>query len=137
MNNDFKTYSELYHYGILGMKWGVRRFQNKDGSLTEEGKRRQKLSDSEAYKEYLSDKQKISDKYGGSEALTLVGATGAGILGGVVASTVGGPAAYVAVRVGALIASLPALRMMEKNADKTIDEVKNSYGKKRTNGGVV
>lgn len=31
---------ELYHHGIKGMKWGVRRFQNKDGSLTPAGKKR-------------------------------------------------------------------------------------------------
>lgn len=29
---------ELYHHGIKGMKWGIRRFQNKDGSLTPQGK---------------------------------------------------------------------------------------------------
>ena len=28
----------LQHHGILGQKWGVRRYQNKDGTLTEEGK---------------------------------------------------------------------------------------------------
>lgn len=33
-------HSELAHHGILGMKWGIRRYQNADGSLTESGKRR-------------------------------------------------------------------------------------------------
>lgn len=32
--------TELYHWGIKGQKWGVRRFQNPDGTLTEEGKKR-------------------------------------------------------------------------------------------------
>lgn len=30
---------ELYHWGIKGMKWGVRRYQNKDGTLTAAGKK--------------------------------------------------------------------------------------------------
>ena len=31
---------ELYHWGVKGMRWGVRRYQNADGSLTDAGKRR-------------------------------------------------------------------------------------------------
>ena len=40
--NDYLAYrvtysTELYHYGVKGQKWGIRRYQNPDGSLTDEG----------------------------------------------------------------------------------------------------
>ena len=44
--DDLQTYVDvlddytLEPHGILGQKWGFRRFQNSDGSLTEEGRRR-------------------------------------------------------------------------------------------------
>lgn len=44
MHNYVIINGELYHHGIKGMKWGRRRFQNKDGSLTPAGKRRLKES---------------------------------------------------------------------------------------------
>ena len=37
--------NELYHWGIKGMRWGIRRYQNKDGSLTDLGKKRLKTED--------------------------------------------------------------------------------------------
>lgn len=39
--NDFREYSDyLIHYGIKGMHWGIRRYQNPDGSLTDAGAKR-------------------------------------------------------------------------------------------------
>ena len=45
---------ELYHHGIKGQRWGVRRYQNKDGSLTAAGKKRRKR--------YAEDVSTLSDK---------------------------------------------------------------------------
>ena len=42
----------LAHHGILGMKWGIRRYQNEDGTLTEAGKARSRKLQNKAMKQY-------------------------------------------------------------------------------------
>jgi ribosomal protein S18 acetylase RimI-like enzyme len=49
--DDLISSEELYHHGIKGQKWGRRRYQNKDGSLTAEGRKRyaDSIADTKVY----------------------------------------------------------------------------------------
>jgi hypothetical protein len=84
----YLTNDELYHHGIQGMKWGIRRYQNEDGTYTEAGKKRRAKTEKEK-----ATADTYIDLYGGkanaSRAVATKGAVGSSALG-MLASAFGG-----------------------------------------------
>lgn len=62
MEYNIQNSDELTHWGIKGMRWGVRRYQNKDGSLTAAGKKRRASEESQLKERERSIKSREQEK---------------------------------------------------------------------------
>lgn len=107
---DYNTVNnELSHHGILGMKWGVRRYQNPDGSLTEAGKKR--YSESSSTYQDRADKARQQSK----KALKVMAA---GYVASVPASLItAGMAASAAALTPAVIGGLAVTTLLAGTGD--------------------
>lgn len=128
--NDFRDYSSytsiyngqipdytdyLSHHGILGMHWGIRRYQNKDGSLTAEGKKR--YGNEANFKKYQDTVNKGIKT--GANVVGGVGGLAGGLIGGFAGGAIGGSAGgLLGGTVGGAIARSKANKQLKEDLNK-------------------
>lgn len=111
---------ELCHFGIKGMKWGVRRFQNEDGSYTAAGKQRR-----------TSDKGRSHDKKATAKKVVI----GAAVTTGVLLAAYGGYKLSNSV-VSKKLASETIKKMALQEAEQTANKRVDAYNKSNERLGI-
>lgn len=61
---DIDDENDLEHYGVVGMKWGIRRYQNADGSFTDRGKKRYYVGTNNRALKKAGYRNLLNDQYG-------------------------------------------------------------------------
>lgn len=117
----------LEHFGVKGMKWGVRRYQNADGTLTDAGKKRYGTLDkfNAAREKSSARKQKIVRTAKKAAAIAAIGATAAVSIS---ALTSGHPAGAVSLGTKALGQLLQSGMLDNKTAAKLLTKEMNRSG---------
>lgn len=142
---NFNEQSFLCHYGILGMKWGIRRYQNKDGSLTSAGKAHYGVGNTrDLAKTHAGLRRRLAS---GKVAMNLVnkasvagmyGVSTAGIAAGAaagLATTGGNPVGLTVGSLGGGALGIAGAKAIGYVGQKRLNKLNDEYGKllKKTN----
>lgn len=116
---------DLVHHGIANMKWGIRRYQNSDGSLTPEGKMRYRKKKKKDKQKVLRVLRTLNNLHMGALGAS-AGAGAGGLLG---ASVAGVPGAIAGASVGGISGAIGVYKTNRKLMDRGLER----YYKRKNN----